>query len=262
MKTLSNHSLLFDQDCPLCHWYTGIFLKYKLLDAKGRIPFQEIDASNFPTVDYDLAKNKIALLNRENGEVVYGIDGLVKILGNNFGLVRFFIQFKIIRWFLEQLYNLISFNRKIVIPVSCTQSGSCNPSHNWFWRIAFIFICGLTVNLFVNSYFHHQLSAYYIGNPIWGDSVLFFGQILFQIGACYLLKEKNIYDYIGHVSFISFLGAILLGGFNIGLQLFDYYHIQIQMLQPLCYGIVFAWMFIEHRRRLAIADMNKWLTLT
>ena len=262
MKTLSNHSLLFDRDCPLCRWYTGLFLKYQLLDSQGRVAYQDIDETVYPNVDFELARNKIALVNRNNGHATYGIDGLIAVLGNRFTIIKMIAHFKPIHWLLDQLYQLISYNRKIVIPVSCSQSGSCNPSRNWAWRLLFILICAFTVNGFVNLYFQQHLSAYFIGNPVWGDSALFMGQLLFQSMACYLLNEMNVYDYLGHLSFISFLGAIMLGAFGLGLNIFHSFGMNISMLEPLCYGIVFAWMFIEHRRRIKIAEMNVWLTLT
>ncbi len=262
MKTLSNHTLLFDQDCPLCHWYTDIFLKYKLIDHQGRIAFQEIDEANFPMVDFDLARNKIALVNRINGTVYYGVDSLSKILGNSFGFVTFFMKFKLIHWFFEQLYNFISYNRKIVIPVSCNNSSSCNPSKNWFWRILFIVFCAVSVNLIVGYYFTHHLADYFIGNPNYGDSLYFVGQLVFQLLVCKLFNERNWYDYLGHVSFVSFLGAILLGFFSLGLDVLENFHIQIQLFQPFCYGIVYAWMFLDHRKRLKIADMDWRLTYT
>jgi predicted DCC family thiol-disulfide oxidoreductase YuxK len=262
MKTLTNHTLLYDQDCPLCHWYTNLFLKYKLLDENGRIAFQEVDEANFPLVDFELARNKIALVNRINGEVYYGIDSLAKVLGTNFWIVSYFLKFKFIHWFFEQLYNFISYNRKIVIPVSCNKSASCNPSRNWFWRIVFIFFCAVVVNLIVGHYFTRHLSSFFIGNPVYGDSIYFMGQLLFQWIVCLLLGERNWYDYLGHVSFVSFLGALMLGFFGLGLSLLGYFHIQIQLLQPFCYGMVYAWMFLDHRKRLEIADMDWRLTYT
>lgn len=262
MKMLKNHSLLFDRDCPLCDLYTGGMIKYKMLDEHGRIAFQDIDESKFPTVDFYLARNKIALVNRENGEVVYGVDSLTKVLNHNFPFIGFCMRIKPIYMFWEQVYNFISFNRKIVIPISCNNSASCNPSRSVFWRTFFIIFCALVVNLIVGNYFKQHLSNYYTGNLAWGDLLIFMGQLIFQYIICKLVKEPNIYDYLGHVSFVSLLGAFILQGFHWGLNLLSLLPVQIEFLQIFCYGIVFAWMFMEHRRRLQIADMNGWLSFT
>ena len=36
--------------------------------------------------------------------------------------------------------------------------------------------------------------------------------------------------------------------------------IETTLLGIICYGIVSGWMFLEHRRRMNILGMNKWLT--
>jgi predicted DCC family thiol-disulfide oxidoreductase YuxK len=262
MNTLKNYSLLFDRDCPLCHWYTSTFIKYKMLDENGRIAFQEIDEMDYPSIDFYKATNKIALLNRENGEVVYGVDSLTKVLNYNFPFIGFFMKLKPVYWFFDQLYNFISFNRKIVIPISCSNSSSCNPTRNWFWRSAFMVFCCLVVNVLVGHYFQQHLANYFKGNPIYGDTIYFMVQCVFQYFMCLLFNEKNVYDYLGHVSFVSFLGALFLAFCGQILNSIHYFNINIAMLQPFCYGLVFAWMFMEHRRRILTARMDWRLSYT
>ncbi|HET6989996.1 MAG TPA: DUF393 domain-containing protein, partial [Bacteroidia bacterium] len=66
MKTLKNHTILYDADCPLCRAYTGAFIRTEMLDEKGRVPFQITGGAFCPGLDSSRAKNEIALLNREN----------------------------------------------------------------------------------------------------------------------------------------------------------------------------------------------------
>ena len=42
MKTLSDHTLIYDNDCPLCVGYTNAFLKIKMLDKNGRKAFGKL----------------------------------------------------------------------------------------------------------------------------------------------------------------------------------------------------------------------------
>lgn len=262
MKTLTNHILLYDKDCPLCVWYTGIFVKYKLMHESVRVSFQEIDREKYSNVDYWQAQNKIALINTETQEVIYGIDAITLMLKIPFPLIGILMKFKPIHWFMTQVYSLISLNRKVIIPISCSKLGSCSPARNWFWRIMFILICGLSVNLIVGNYFVNHLSQYFIGNPFYGDSIYFVVQLLFQTLVCLVIGEKNIYDYVGHISIVSFFGALFLGLFGLGLNAMSHSSIHIQMLEPFGYGAVFAWMFMEHRRRMHITEMDWRLTYT
>ncbi len=262
MRTLSNHLLVYDKYCPLCCWYTGLFIKYKLLDEHSRVAYQDIDSAKYPTVDYIIAQNKIALINTQKGNVIYGIDAISIMLSIPFPFVGFFIKFKPIHWFMEKFYMLVSMNRKIIIPVNCNKDVSCSSSRSWFWRWLFVVLCALTVNVLVGNYFTTHLSSYFIGNPLYGDTIYFAIQLGFQYLMCLLFKEKNRYDYLGQIAFVSFLGAVILAFCGMGLTLVQCFNINISMLQPFCYGMVFAWMFMEHRRRILISEMDWRLSYT
>jgi len=41
MKTLKNHMILFDAECPMCRVYTHAFVKTGMLDHNGRSSYQE-----------------------------------------------------------------------------------------------------------------------------------------------------------------------------------------------------------------------------
>lgn len=262
MKTLFNHTLVYDKDCPLCEWYTRMFLKYNLLDEEGRLDYGAVVSQNLFEFDALKAKNKIALVNRENGEVTYGIDSMLKVLGHRFALVRILGNFSPIYWLLTQLYNLITYNRKVVIASDCNKLGSCVPSRNVFWRIFFIVFCGFITTWIVDSYFFSRLNEYYIGTRIITDAIIFIAQLIFQYLMCLILKERNVYDYLGQVAFVSFLGALLLLGFSLGLQILSLFSLNIDLLEIICYGVVATFMFFEHKRRVQVAGHNSWLSWT
>lgn len=261
MKTLANHTLIYDKDCPLCTTYTQLFVRYGFLDDKGRQAYQDMDFFD-TNVDTEIAKNKIALLNTDTKEVIYGIDAMTKVLGNRLPWISFFMKFKPLHWFMTQFYSLISYNRKIVIPVNCNNLTSCNPTQSWFWRGLFIVLCCVPVQMVLPMYFSKYFEGTYINAFYFSESLLFIAQIIFQLIFCKLLKERNVYDYIGHVSFISFMGANFLGLFYIMLKIVEKLGLHTGMLGMVCYGIVVGWMFLEHRRRMNILGMSSWLTAT
>lgn len=82
MKTLTNHVILYDANCPMCNIYTTAFIKTKMLDKDGRNAYQEIPTNICPYVDMKRAVNEIALVNTETGQVTYGITSLFKIIRN------------------------------------------------------------------------------------------------------------------------------------------------------------------------------------
>lgn len=87
MKTLKDHVIIYDDECPMCILYTRQFVKTGMLDKDGRVPFANVDALNVP-VDKQRACNEIALVNTVNGEVTYGMQSLFKIIGHSFPMLN------------------------------------------------------------------------------------------------------------------------------------------------------------------------------
>ena len=73
MKTLQNHIILFDDECPMCQVYTKAFVKTGMLPENGRTSYQQIPESICPLVDRQRAANEIAMVNTENGEVTLSL---------------------------------------------------------------------------------------------------------------------------------------------------------------------------------------------
>lgn len=261
MKPLANHVLIYDKDCPLCSTYTKLFLKFGFLDKNGRMAYQEMDFTNTP-IDAEIAKNKIALINSNTKEVSYGIDAITKVIGNSIPFVSFFMKYKPLHWFMSQLYSLISYNRKIIIPVNCKNLTSCNPSKNWFWRMAFILLCMVPLQFAIPAVHKLLSQEHYRYTFFMAENAVFLTIAIFQICCCRLFGEKNIYDYIGHLSFISALGAcifLFLYGF---VNVFIMPHRYFAAIGCIGGGLIFIWMLVEHHRRLKLLDMPQRLTVS
>ncbi|WP_243754712.1 thiol-disulfide oxidoreductase DCC family protein [Flavobacterium jejuense] len=71
MKTLNDHTLLYDEDCPMCNLYTSGFIKVNMLDENGRKPFAKLSKEEQDYIDLDKAKNEIALVDTKNKKVLY-----------------------------------------------------------------------------------------------------------------------------------------------------------------------------------------------
>ncbi|WP_431214023.1 hypothetical protein ACQ86N_03830 [Puia sp. P3] len=105
MRTLRNHIILFDAECPMCDLYSRGFVASGMLDGDGREPYQEVLGGGgtvlggggkivgagvvagggvCPVVDRQRAVNEIALVDTTTGAVSYGIDSLFKVIGHSF----------------------------------------------------------------------------------------------------------------------------------------------------------------------------------
>lgn len=254
--------IIYDANCPFCKWYTGLFVKTGLLNPNGRIPYST--AINLPELQFDmvLSRDKIALINPETKEVHYGIDSLLHVLGKRFSWIERIGKLPVIHFLLTCLYSFISYNRKIIAPSRCETACDCAPSQNYFWRFVFIVGIALFLNFAVTHYFTTHLAEYFIGNPKYGDLLYFTGQFFFQFFVFFALKQKNFYDYAGHLAFVSFLGAVFLSMLDIGISGLEFFNFKTELFKPFCYGMVYLFMVYEHARRLKIMGFTAWLSVT
>lgn len=113
MKTLKNHTLIYDNECPMCNIYSKGFTACGMLDENGREAFSEMTLKSKSIVDFNRAKNEIALVDHDKNEVVYGLDSLLLIIGSSFPLLERIARIQPLYWFFRSyiLLFLIIENR-------------------------------------------------------------------------------------------------------------------------------------------------------
>src|SRR5215212_2803052 len=116
MKTLKNYTILYDEVCPMCNAYTNAFVKTGMLDKNGREPYQNMSCTYNTKIDKARAVNEIALINRETGEVEYGVKSLFLIIGNAFPYLKPLFRFQLFEWSMDKVYKFISYNRRVIMP--------------------------------------------------------------------------------------------------------------------------------------------------
>ena len=116
MKTLKDHIILYDAECPMCKLYTNAFTKTGMLDLDGRVAYQQIPDAVCPYVDRQRAVNEIALVDTKTGEVNYGIQSLFKVIAHSFPILSGLFSFKPFIWLMSKVYAFISYNRRVIIP--------------------------------------------------------------------------------------------------------------------------------------------------
>jgi len=260
MKTLENHTLIYDCECPLCNAYTGGFVKYGLLDEKGRTAYRDFAFDS--TIDRKLACNKIALVNNTTHEVTYGIDSLLKILASRFPLIGKIGSVGIVHSFLELLYAFISYNRKMIAPGKVQSDQACVPSRNVWARGAFVLFCAAAVHVLVTWYFNAYCAAYKTPGLHVPDFALFCSQLLLQGITFRLLRQKGFYDYAGHMSFVSLLGALSMLLAGVAFKVLAAFGVFVGFVAIVVYGAVLMVMFYEHMHRVKLYGWSGWLCLS
>ena len=256
MKTLKNHLILFDAECPMCILYTQAFVESGMLDNNGRTAYQEFPAQACPMLDRQRAVNEIALVNQETGEVTYGIESLFKVISFSFPVLKPLFLSRLFFWLMSKLYAFISYNRRVIIPAPSTaNSFEFQPTFRLNYRIVYHLITWIFTAVILSNYVGQMTGLLPVGNAF-REYLICGGQILFQGVIISIIHQNKRWEYLGNMMTISFAAALLLLPV---LLLAQWLH-----LPPLFYAVWFmvvaGLMFLEHIRRSKLLRLGNTLT--
>jgi hypothetical protein len=210
MKTLEDHILVYDSECPLCRAYTGAFVKYGLLDRNGRQAFGTQSAAVKEYIDSRRARNEIALVNSRTGEVTYGVESLMKVIWNRYPFLRPVFLFPPVLWFARKCYALVSYNRKVVVPGNVFEGDAiCRPDFHPGYRLLYIVLAWIATALVLNSY-SGLIGTIIPAGPWCREYLVCGGQVLYQLPLVLLLNRSRLIYYLGNMMTVSLAGALLL----------------------------------------------------
>ncbi|EHQ27984.1 thiol-disulfide oxidoreductase DCC family protein [Mucilaginibacter paludis] len=256
MKTLANHTILYDAECPMCHIYTKAFVRTGMLDAHGREAYQQMPEDICPYVDRQRAVNEIALVDKTSGEVSYGIQSLFKIIAYSFPLFKPLLHFKPFIWLMSKVYAFISYNRRVIIPVSSNHS-DIQPTFKKHYRIAYLLFTWLITSVILSHYAPLLNGVVSPGNG-YREYLICGGQIIFQAAIISLVAHNKLWKYLGNLMTISFAGSLLLLPAIAASKWLNH--------QPLLFTgyfmLIAAMMFLEHIRRSKLLNIGWGLTCT
>lgn len=258
MKTLINQTLLYDEECPLCQVYTSGFIKAKMLDKSGRKPFNHLSKEELNFVDVNRATNEIALIDNKNKTVIYGIDSLLKVIGNSFPFIEKIGYIRPIHFLLRKLYSFISYNRKVVIPRKANKNVklSCIPDFNTKYRILYILFSILITTLVLFKF--SNLVLLLPESTFGRELILTLGQILFQSAFLIKQKKESTLNYIGNLMTVSLMGSLIL----IPLLIINSITNLATPIILIWFGTIVLIMFLEHFRRIKTLELPSYLSYT
>jgi predicted DCC family thiol-disulfide oxidoreductase YuxK len=258
MKTLNNHMILFDAECPMCSVYTKAFVKTGMLDNGGRAAYQTMPQNACPVYDRQRAVNEIALINLDSGEVTYGIKSLFKILGNAWPIFTPLFAFKPFVWLMSKIYAFVSYNRRVIIPpVHEDAAFAYKPSFKLHYRIAYLLFTWFCTAFILTRYAHLLVGMAPLGNS-YREYLVCGGQIAVQAAVISAYAKDKAWTYLGNMMTISFAGSLLL---LVPLTVNQWFQ-----LGPLVYAVCFlsvaGLMFLEHVRRTKLLQLGWIMTIS
>jgi predicted DCC family thiol-disulfide oxidoreductase YuxK len=204
--------LLYDDYCPLCTWYSGLFVKFGLLSPGNRVPFSKVAVEILTSIDIERGRDEIPFFDRNTGLTLYGIDALLEILGQKAAFVKSIGNFKPVKWVLQRLYKLISYNRKVIVARKCrTGRFDCSPTFNGFYRALFMTICLLFNSMMLwplHTCLFRHLTIYHLTFVQLEAAHLSLVSIN-CIVAAFFTKRRSI-EYLGQVNMLALIAILLL----------------------------------------------------
>jgi predicted DCC family thiol-disulfide oxidoreductase YuxK len=245
MKILKDHVLLFDAQCPLCTAYSQTFVKRGLLDKNGREAFQEMKEETCIHIDKNRARNEIALVNKVNGTVYYGIESIFKIIETRYTFLKPIFAFPPFYWMMKKIYAFISYNRKVMVPGKQKQD-TCIPDLHVNYRIIYLLFTWIISSVILTTY-SGLLSGLIPASKFHREFIICGGQIIFQATVIRFLAKGKVLDYLGNMMTISFAASLIL-------LLFIGFGKVFSFTNPFGYAaffmLVVAAMLAEHVRRM------------
>jgi len=208
----ANQLLIYDDYCPLCTWYSGMFVKYGFLKPENRVPFSRADIDMLTSIDIGKAKDEIPLFNKDEQTTLYGIDSLLEILSWKLPFIKSIGNVQPVKWFLEKFYKFISYNRKVIVAKKCGSGVfDCSPYFSFQYRILFMIVflvfnslmlIPLHQNLFSRLSFYHlnmaQLQFAHVS------------LVAVNVSISGLLHPKKAIEYLGQVNMLALISILLL----------------------------------------------------
>lgn len=251
MTTLKNHLILFDAECPMCRVYTKAFVQSGILEHDGRAAYQDMDNYSCPMVDRQRAVNEIALVNKQTGEVSYGISSLFKIFAAILPALKPLFSFKPFIWVMSKIYAFISYNRRVIIPAAKTNCIRLQPTFNFNYRIGYLVFTWAVTSYILTAYAHLLTGTVPIGSS-YREYLVCGGQIIFQGLAIGFVNRQKRWEYLGNMMTISFAGALLLLLVLLPSGLIGYH----PLLYTVYFMLVAGLMLMEHIRRTKLLQLG------
>jgi predicted DCC family thiol-disulfide oxidoreductase YuxK len=256
MKTLKDHIILYDAECPMCSLYTNAFVRSKMLDKDGRSAYQCSEAIS--QVDIKRAVNEIALINKKTGEVKYGVDSLIAVIANSFPVFKLLLKSTMLMWMARKMYSFISYNRRVIIPHDERKDPFvAQPEYKKGYRILYVIVTFLFTSFILSNYSALLMDIIPVADA-YREYLICAGQVFFQAGIIAFVAPAVSPHYLGNMMTVSTAGALLLLPLVVVSR---WVHISPEF--AIVYFLAVALlMLLEHVRRMRLLRLDNTLSVT
>lgn len=146
-EMLQNKVIIYDDSCPMCKLYTYWFVAWGFLKPENRIGFATAPREITSHVDLDRGRHEIPLYDRATKETLYGLNALTFILGSRWTWLKPLFRSQPFFWAFYPLYQIITYNRRVIAGCRACCGFDCAPDLNRFYRSVYLVLASCVIGL-------------------------------------------------------------------------------------------------------------------
>jgi predicted DCC family thiol-disulfide oxidoreductase YuxK len=256
--------LAYDGDCPMCIGSVGVLLKFGLVRPEQTQSNHDLAPADQALAEAAGIRNQLIVLDPDSREWRGGADGLLWIIGDNFGNPGWVRMLRLpgVRQLVRFCYEAVSYNRRIISPPRHRIRCDCEPQATFARRMTLVgplALIGLLPTMLCGA---AVFAGGGLGSPLLGAAVLLAavsGWLVVGAAAIVALGGEQRIDYLAHLVVMAFAGSLaLIPAGLVGWWLPRQAGLALTLVSLLA---GFVLMFAMQRRRLAavgLSDRWRW----
>ncbi len=207
--------LVYDGDCPMCMGAVAWLQRTGLVAAAQAVSNHELAPADLEIAQAAGIRNQLVVLDPNTRVTRTGADGLLWLVGENRGYppwVRFF-SLPGMRQLVQLVYEAISYNRRIISPPKHAIHCDCEPQATVARRLTLVGpLAVISVGLVAlfGAAVAHSLGWNETAGAAFATFAAGSGWIATGAAAIALLRGEPRVDYLAHLMFTAFVGALML----------------------------------------------------
>ena len=185
----------------MCKLYTYWFVAWGFLAPENRIGFATAPANVTSHVDLDRGRHEIPLFDRTTKETIYGLAALTYVLGSRWTWLKPFFESRVFMWMFYPLYQIVTYNRRVIAGCQACCGFDCAPDLNRFYRSVYLLIAGVVICLICGLLLAHGDVAAAL-NPfttaVWLTIAFIFVGVVIAILKRATVGSTATWDFVGN----------------------------------------------------------------
>lgn len=243
---ITGSKLILDKNCPMCQLYAKGFIKTGRIEPDTVAYYHNVEEDIFSLIDAERAKSEVAFVDPKTGNVEYGVDVILKLIAGENRFFKWLFFTRVFHFLALKFYRFISFNRHVIASGnSHFHERQCIPPLHKGYRWAYLIIAALFTGFMVNLFAVELDQAMGVEHSVWREYLICFGQIGWQFIALTVIAPHKRLDYLGNMSTVSLIGALLLIPLLALNAFFEFSWLQLLI----SFGLIVFTMFTIHVKR-------------